>query len=87
MESQSADSLAAADLVFSYTANLGWDVKEALVSLGEKALYQDDLGALIEAITAAAIPGDHILIMSNGGFGGIHEKLLVAMRDRFKVAN
>jgi UDP-N-acetylmuramate: L-alanyl-gamma-D-glutamyl-meso-diaminopimelate ligase len=82
-----ADSLAAADLVFSYTANLGWDVKEALVSLGEKAIYHDDLGALIGAITAAATPGDHILIMSNGGFGGIHEKLLVAMRDRYGVTS
>jgi UDP-N-acetylmuramate: L-alanyl-gamma-D-glutamyl-meso-diaminopimelate ligase len=82
-----ADSLAAADLVFSYTANLGWDVKEALVSLGEKAIYHDDLGALIGAITAAAMPGDHILIMSNGGFGRIHEKLLVAMRDRYGVTS
>jgi UDP-N-acetylmuramate: L-alanyl-gamma-D-glutamyl-meso-diaminopimelate ligase len=82
-----ADSLAAADLVFSYTANLGWDVKEALVSLGKKAIYHDDLGALIDAITATALPGDHILIMSNGGFGGIHEKLLVAVRDRYRVTN
>jgi UDP-N-acetylmuramate: L-alanyl-gamma-D-glutamyl-meso-diaminopimelate ligase len=80
-----ADSLAVADLVFGYTANLGWDVKEALVTLGAKAIYHDNLEALIGAITTTALPGDHILIMSNGGFGGIHEKLLVALRDHFRV--
>ncbi|MDN5753895.1 MAG: UDP-N-acetylmuramate:L-alanyl-gamma-D-glutamyl-meso-diaminopimelate ligase [Nitrosospira sp.] len=71
-----ADSLAPADLVFCYTANLGWNVKEALVSLGAKAVTHDSLEALIAAITVAAHPGDHVLIMSNGGFSGIHEKLL-----------
>jgi len=76
-----ADSLTAADLVFCYTANLGWDAKSALASLGAKALAQDNLQALITAITVAARPGDHILIMSNGGFGGIHDKLLKAIAE------
>jgi UDP-N-acetylmuramate: L-alanyl-gamma-D-glutamyl-meso-diaminopimelate ligase len=44
--------------------------------MGSKAVVEEDLGVLIEKITAAARPGDHILVMSNGGFGGIHEKLL-----------
>ena len=71
-----ADSLAAADLVLCYTADLGWDAQEALQCLGAKAASHDDLEQLITAIAAAARPGDHVLIMSNGGFGGIHEKLL-----------
>ena len=74
-----AGSLAAADRVFCYTANLGWDASGALRSLGEKATSHDNLAQLIAAITAAARPGDTVLIMSNGGFGGIHEKLLKAL--------
>jgi len=71
-------SLAGADRVFCYSANLGWDVGAALAPLGAKALVRDDLGALVSAIAAEARPGDHVLVMSNGGFGGIHEKLLAA---------
>lgn len=69
-------SLKDADLVFCYGANLGWDAAAALAPLGSKATVKDDLNELIETIAAAAKSGDHVLIMSNGGFGGIHEKLL-----------
>ena len=69
-------SLKDADLVFCYAGNLGWDVRGAMAPLGNKAIIEDDLGALIGKITAATHRGDHILVMSNGGFGGIHEKLL-----------
>jgi UDP-N-acetylmuramate: L-alanyl-gamma-D-glutamyl-meso-diaminopimelate ligase len=69
-------SLKDADLVFCYSGSLGWDAKGALAPLGEKAVVIDELDALVEAIAAAAKPGDHILVMSNGGFGGIHDKLL-----------
>jgi len=69
-------SLKDADLVFCYAGNLGWDARGALAPLGDKAVVKDDLNELIEAIAAAAKPGDQILVMSNGGFGGIHEKLL-----------
>src|SRR5674476_524860 len=69
-------SLKDADLVFCYAGNLGWDAHGALAPMGSKAVVEEDLGVLIEKITAAAKPGDHILVMSNGGFGGIHEKLL-----------
>jgi len=69
-------SLKDADLVFCYAGSLGWDARGALAPLGSKAIVEDDLGVLIEKIAAAAQPGDHILVMSNGGFGGIHEKLL-----------
>jgi UDP-N-acetylmuramate: L-alanyl-gamma-D-glutamyl-meso-diaminopimelate ligase len=74
-----AASLAGADLVFCYTANLGWDAASALAPLGAKAAESDDLGELVSQIAAAARPGDHVLVMSNGGFGGIHEKLLSAL--------
>jgi len=69
-------SLKNADLVFCYSANLGWDAAAALSPLGSKAVIKDDLDGLIEAIAAKARSGDHVLLMSNGGFGGIHEKLL-----------
>ncbi len=72
-------SLKDADLVFCYAGNLGWDARGALAPLGKKAVVKDDLNELIEAVAAAARPGDHVLVMSNGGFGGIHEKLLERM--------
>ncbi|MGH8770020.1 MAG: glutamate ligase domain-containing protein, partial [Burkholderiales bacterium] len=77
-----AESLSGADLVFSYTANLGWNAGEALHVLGAKSATSDDLQELIDSVYAAARPGDHVLIMSNGGFGGIHEKLLTALKAR-----
>ncbi|WP_373974425.1 UDP-N-acetylmuramate:L-alanyl-gamma-D-glutamyl-meso-diaminopimelate ligase [Chitinibacter sp. SCUT-21] len=69
-------SLTEADVVFCYGANLGWDPAEALAPLGEKAHSFSDLDQLIAAIVAEARAGDQILVMSNGGFGGIHGKLL-----------
>lgn len=71
-----AGSLTDADQTFCYANNLGWDVAATLSPLGSKAHTLDDLDALIESIAHAAQPGDHVLIMSNGGFGGIHDKLL-----------
>lgn len=71
-----AGSLADADQTFCYANNLGWDAAATLSPLGSKSHTLDDLGHLIEAIAHAAQPGDHVLIMSNGGFGGIHDKLL-----------
>jgi UDP-N-acetylmuramate: L-alanyl-gamma-D-glutamyl-meso-diaminopimelate ligase len=73
-------SLKDADMVFCYAGNLGWDAHAALAPLGGKAVVKDDLNELIEAIASVARPDDHVLVMSNGGFGGIHEKLL----DRLK---
>jgi UDP-N-acetylmuramate: L-alanyl-gamma-D-glutamyl-meso-diaminopimelate ligase len=74
-----AGSLQGADQIFCYAENLNWNVAEALSPLGNKATIYDDLATLIQAITTQAQAGDHILIMSNGGFGGIHEKLIHAM--------
>ena len=77
-------SLAEADLVFGFGARagrdaLGWDLAEALAPLGQKAAAFDELDALVQAVKAAARPGDHVLVMSNGGFGGVHQKLLDAL--------
>ena len=76
MKDALSGSLNDADKVFCYSANLGWDATIALAPLGDKAIIKDDLNELVTAIIENARPGDHILVMSNGGFGGIHEKLL-----------
>ena len=72
-------SLVDADLVYCFGANLGWDAKEALEPMGAKARVFDNLDALITAIVDEAKNGDQILVMSNGGFGGIHQKLLTQL--------
>lgn len=79
MKSQLPLSLAEVDATFCYAANLGWDAREALAPLGEKAVVEDDLDILVAKIVAEARAGDQILVMSNGGFGGIHSKLLTAL--------
>jgi UDP-N-acetylmuramate: L-alanyl-gamma-D-glutamyl-meso-diaminopimelate ligase len=87
MKAQLPASLADADLVFGYGAPsgrdaLGWNLVEALAPLGAKARAFDDLGALVASVAAAARAGDHVLVMSNGGFGGVHQKLLDALAAR-----
>jgi UDP-N-acetylmuramate: L-alanyl-gamma-D-glutamyl-meso-diaminopimelate ligase len=80
MKDALAGSLAGADLVFCYTNGLGWDAAPVLAPLGARSACFDDLGKLTEAIVAASRPGDHVLVMSNGGFGGIHAMLLEALK-------
>ncbi|MBC7574491.1 MAG: UDP-N-acetylmuramate:L-alanyl-gamma-D-glutamyl-meso-diaminopimelate ligase [Herminiimonas sp.] len=77
-------SLTDADLVFGYGAPsgkdaLGWSLGEALAPLGERAAAFDDLAELVRAVQAAARAGDHVLVMSNGGFGGVHQKIMDAV--------
>ncbi len=76
MKDALASSLSAADLIFCYAANLDWDAQAALAPLGERAQVHHELDALVAAIARVAHPQDHVLIMSNGGFGGIHTQLL-----------
>jgi len=73
-------SLAQADLVFCYGANLGWDAAEALRPIAQKSQTFDDLAQLVKSIVGHAKPSDHILVMSNGGFGGVHQKILEALK-------
>lgn len=77
LQAQLPASLASADHVFCYTpAHMTWDVPAALAPLGTKATHCDTIEALIQAILAEAKPHDHLVIMSNGGFGHIHTRLL-----------
>jgi UDP-N-acetylmuramate: L-alanyl-gamma-D-glutamyl-meso-diaminopimelate ligase len=75
-------SLASADRVYCYSAGLGWDAGEALAPLGSRAEVHDDLGRLVASVASSARPGDHIVVMSNGGFGGVHARLLDALASR-----
>ena len=79
MKEALAASLAEADRVFCYTDGVHWDAAAVLRPLGARAECHGDLGALVNAIAATARAGDHVLVMSNGGFGGIHEQLLKAL--------
>jgi UDP-N-acetylmuramate: L-alanyl-gamma-D-glutamyl-meso-diaminopimelate ligase len=80
---QLAPSLAAADLTWFFRpADLGWDLEGAVASMASRARFADNVDALVQGLVEAARPGDHILVMSNGGFGGLHEKLLAALRER-----
>ncbi|MDO8788936.1 MAG: UDP-N-acetylmuramate:L-alanyl-gamma-D-glutamyl-meso-diaminopimelate ligase [Sulfuritalea sp.] len=79
MKAQLPESLADADAAYCYASNLGWDAGAALAPLGDKARTFDDLERMVIAVVADAREGDHVLIMSNGGFGGVHDKLLAAL--------
>jgi UDP-N-acetylmuramate: L-alanyl-gamma-D-glutamyl-meso-diaminopimelate ligase len=72
-------ALREADKVFCFGQNLGWDAAAAMSPLGDKAKTSDDLDALVAMIVGEAKPGDQILVMSNGGFGGIHGKILQSL--------
>ena len=77
-------ALAAADLVFCYGQQegkqaLGWDPLVVLASLGTRLQAEHQIDALVSKLAAQARAGDHIVVMSNGGFGGIHAKLLDAL--------
>jgi UDP-N-acetylmuramate: L-alanyl-gamma-D-glutamyl-meso-diaminopimelate ligase len=90
MKAQLPVSLEAADNIFAYGAStgkesLGWDLNEVLAPLNRlsssRAKSFDDLNALVAAVAKEAKPGDHILVMSNGGFGGVHQKILKALAE------
>jgi UDP-N-acetylmuramate: L-alanyl-gamma-D-glutamyl-meso-diaminopimelate ligase len=75
-------SVAAADRVYIYSAGLGWNANAVFAPLGDRARCLDNLDSLIGALAADARQGDHVLVMSNGGFGGIHAKLLRRLEGR-----
>jgi len=82
MKAQLPWALEAADLSFCHQDGLGWDAVEALAPMGAQAVVTANIDALVTAVLKAARPGDHLLCMSNGGFGGIHDKLLAALAQR-----
>jgi UDP-N-acetylmuramate: L-alanyl-gamma-D-glutamyl-meso-diaminopimelate ligase len=73
-------SLAQADRVYIYTPGLGWDARSLFALLGPRARCEDELESLIAAVVGEARAGDHVLVMSNGGFDGIHDKLLARLK-------
>jgi UDP-N-acetylmuramate: L-alanyl-gamma-D-glutamyl-meso-diaminopimelate ligase len=79
MKAQLPWSLEEADLAFCHSGGLGWDAAQALAPMGKQAMVCATIDELVQRLVAAARPGDHVLCMSNGGFGGIHAKLLDAL--------
>jgi UDP-N-acetylmuramate: L-alanyl-gamma-D-glutamyl-meso-diaminopimelate ligase len=82
MRAQLAASLSKADLIYCYAGSIGWNPADDLAALGERAHVATDLDRLVARIVADARHGDRILVMSNGGFGGIHGRLLAALEAR-----
>ena len=80
MKSQLPWSLEAADLSFCHAGGLDWDAQQALAEMGERAHVGATIEDIVSQVVAAARAGDHVLCMSNGGFGGIHAKLLIALQ-------
>ncbi len=79
MKSQLPWSLEDANLAFCHSGGLDWNAAEALAPMGSRALVGATVDEVIAQVVAAALAGDHVLCMSNGGFGGIHAKLLAAL--------
>ncbi len=82
MKAQLPWSLEEADLAFCHSGGLDWDAVQALAPLGAQATVCDTIDNLVAAVVAKAKPGDHVLCMSNGGFGGVHARLLEALAAR-----
>jgi UDP-N-acetylmuramate: L-alanyl-gamma-D-glutamyl-meso-diaminopimelate ligase len=80
MKAQLPWALEEADLSFCLQGPYGWSARDALAPLGPLAVVADTVDALVAQVKKAAQPGDHILCMSNGGFGGVHRKLLDSLQ-------
>jgi UDP-N-acetylmuramate: L-alanyl-gamma-D-glutamyl-meso-diaminopimelate ligase len=79
MRAALAPSLARADRVFALTAGVSWDVTQALAPIAEKFTEEKSVEGLLRTLLRETRTGDHVLFMSNGGFGGIHDKYLEAL--------
>jgi UDP-N-acetylmuramate: L-alanyl-gamma-D-glutamyl-meso-diaminopimelate ligase len=83
---QLAASLQAADLVLVYASDdLGWDTAAVFSGLDDKVRIFDSVDAIVATLGVEAKSGDHILIMSNGGFGAIHQRLLDGLKSREEI--
>ena len=80
---QMAPALALADRAWLLNPpDIGWDLPSAVAALGARASLAASVDELVKGLADDSRPGDHILVMSNGGFGGLHDKLLAALRAR-----
>lgn len=86
MKAQLPWALEDADLSFCHGGGLSWDATQALLPLGARAIVSPTVDELVARIVTAARPGDHVLCMSNGGFGGVHQKLLDALALKGRAA-
>ena len=81
---QLAPSLAGADEVWLYAPkDLGWDAKDIVTAIGPQAHLAESIDGLVSQLAQGTRAGDNVLVMSNGGFGGLHDKLLAALKQRF----
>jgi UDP-N-acetylmuramate: L-alanyl-gamma-D-glutamyl-meso-diaminopimelate ligase len=81
MKAQLPWSLEAADMAFCHSGGLGWDAQAALAEMGARAVVCETVDALARQVVAQSLPDDHIVCMSNGGFGGIHARLIALLAD------
>jgi len=91
MASRLPEALRDADLVYCFGTSQGkhaleWQPEQVLAPLGTRASAHTELDALIARVTADARPGDCVLVMSNGSFGGVHDKLLAALARKAKAS-
>ena len=82
MKSQLPWSLEDANLAFCHSGGLDWNANEALAPMGDRAQVANSVEEIVAQVVASAQAGDHVLCMSNGGFGGIHTKLLTALTNK-----
>ena len=87
MKAQLPWSLENAALAFCHAGGLDWNAAEALAPMQQRAQVAPDVATLVQQVLAAVQPGDHLLCMSNGGFGGIHQRLLEGLREKFGVSS
>ena len=81
MAAQLPHALESADFAFCHAGGLDWDAKAALAPMVDRAVVAASIDELVRQVKAKARPGDHLLCMSNGGFGGIHAKLLTTLQS------
>jgi UDP-N-acetylmuramate: L-alanyl-gamma-D-glutamyl-meso-diaminopimelate ligase len=86
LKNQLPDSLKGVEEIFVYTHDLGWDARSVFSHQHVKAHLHENLTRLVNAVVRAAHSGDHVLVMSNGAFGGIHQKLLDALAPPLKTS-
>jgi UDP-N-acetylmuramate: L-alanyl-gamma-D-glutamyl-meso-diaminopimelate ligase len=79
MKAQLPWSLEEVDMAFCHSGGLEWDARAALAPMGERAQVGANLDEVVDQVLAQVQPGDHLLCMSNGGFGGIHARLVAAL--------
>ena len=86
MSARLPESLQLADIVFCYNESQGkhsltWDAESVFATMQQPTHIHQDISQLVDAVAAAAQPGDHVLVMSNGGFGGFHDKLIAKLKQ------